>query len=129
MQHEVLREKVMVSSQRRIALAVLAAALGACTPEPKTPAGGAPIVLTDSARDKRLIVITITKDGKCLYEGSPLSSCDDVFEAAEERMKFAPQTEVVVIYDRTVQHTAVIGVIEQLRRAGIQRVSLSGEGG
>jgi biopolymer transport protein ExbD len=120
----------MVPSRRWIALAALAVALGACAPEPKTPAGGAPIVLTDSARDKRMVVISITKEGKCLYEGAPLSSCDDIFEAAEERLKFAPQTEVVVIYDRTVQHTAVIGVIEQLRRAGIQRVSLSdGEGG
>ncbi len=116
--------------RRRLTLASLSFALVACAGgEPPAPNSG-PIIVTGSSRDKRMIVITITKEGKCLYEGSPLSSCDDVFEAAEERLKFAPQTEVVVIYDRTVQQTAVVGVIEQLKRAGIQRVSLSeGEGG
>ncbi|NUO51917.1 MAG: hypothetical protein HOV80_23960 [Polyangiaceae bacterium] len=117
--------------QRRFALIPLALALFACTPEGPANAGDrGTIVLTQSARDKRMVVITITKEGKCLYEGTPLSSCDDVFEAAEERMKFAPNTEVVVLYDRTVQHAAVIGVLDQLHRAGIHRVSLSNaEGG
>lgn len=104
--------------------------LGACTPAESSSVTRSTIILTDTARDKRMVVITITKEGKCLYEGAPLASCDDVFEAAEERMKFAPNTEVVVLYDRTVQHAAVIGVLDQLHKAGIHRVSLSNaEGG
>jgi biopolymer transport protein ExbD len=129
-QHEVLGEKTMNPLRRWLTFASLSFALGACAGGEPPPPNSGPIIVTGSSRDKRMIVITITKEGKCLYEGSPLSSCDDVFEAAEERLKFAPQTEVVVIYDRTVQQTAVVGVIEQLKRAGIQRVSLSeGEGG
>jgi biopolymer transport protein ExbD len=129
-QHEVLGEEMKLF-RSLLVVTTAALVLGACTPEGPTNAGDrGTIVLTDTARDKRMVVITITKEGKCLYEGTPLSSCDDVFEAAEERMKFAPNTEVVVLYDRTVQHAAVIGVLDQLHRAGIHRVSLSNaEGG
>jgi biopolymer transport protein ExbD len=117
--------------RRWTVVASLALTLGACSPAgPSSDAASrGPIVVAQSARDKRMVVISITKEGKCLYEASPLPSCDDIFEAAEERLKFAPNTEVVVLYDRAVEHRAVLGVLDQLHKAGIRRVSLSNADG
>jgi biopolymer transport protein ExbD len=77
-----------------------------------------------SAGAKSPLLVTLTRDGSVLFGdlSAPVASAD-VFRFAAESL--SSDREILVAGDRSVAYGEVIGLLEVLRQAGVERLGLA----
>ena len=91
---------------------------------------GLPVVLPTSSTakiDKQLILsVTVREDGTIFLDKEQIS-LQDLKDALETRAMKEKETGVLLFADRSVSYQALFQVLDQIRLAGLSRISLQAE--
>ncbi|HEY1697088.1 MAG TPA: biopolymer transporter ExbD [Polyangiaceae bacterium] len=123
---------------RPSALVVLAfAALLGCTNPSQGSAGATPSATpasaaipvqlpkaqTGDALPSKVLTVVLGADGSCALDGQPVAGDDAIREMAQAERTKVPELTAVVNADGAVPHARVIHVLDELRMAGITKIS------
>jgi biopolymer transport protein ExbD len=91
---------------------------------------GLPVALPTSSSakvDKHLILsVTVKADGSVYLDGDPMS-LENLHQVLETRVATNPETGVLLFGDRTLSYQTLFKVLDQIRLAGVNRISLQAE--
>ncbi len=91
---------------------------------------GLPVDLPESLTadiDKRLILsVTLDEDGSLYLDKEPVSP-QDLTDVLKARTKDREEAGVLLFADRSIQYQALFRVLDRIRLAGINRISLQAD--
>lgn len=91
---------------------------------------GLPVALPTSSSakvDKHLILsVTVKADGSVYLDGDPMS-LGNLHQLLEARVATNPETGVLLFGDRTLSYQTLFNVLDEIRLAGVNRISLQAE--
>jgi biopolymer transport protein ExbD len=91
---------------------------------------GLPVVLptSDTAEiDKQLVLSVTAKTDGTIYMDKERIAFNDLAEALEVKAQGKKETGVLLFADRSLQYQQLFNVLDQIRKAGLNRVSLQSE--
>ena len=91
---------------------------------------GLPVELPTSQTakiDKRLVLSVTLKADNSVYLDKEQVSLEDLEDALKAKMENQTEPGVLLFADRSIQYQALFQVLDQIRLAGINRISLQSE--
>ncbi len=73
----------------------------------------------------QVVTLTLTKEGRLLFDKEPISSVDEVASRLVHWKAAGTDVSVVVNADRSVEHGTVVELLDAVRQAGITRIAIA----
>jgi biopolymer transport protein ExbD len=73
----------------------------------------------------QVVTLTVTKEGRLLFDKEPVTSADEVKTRLARWKATGADVYVVINADRAVEHGRVIDVMDAVRQAGVTRVAVA----
>jgi biopolymer transport protein ExbD len=73
----------------------------------------------------QVVTLTVTKEGKLLFDKEPIASVDEVATRLARWKTTGADVYVVINADRAVEHGRVVDVMDAVRQAGVTRVAVA----
>jgi biopolymer transport protein ExbD len=90
---------------------------------------GIPVNLPHAATAReelhQVVTLTVTKEGKLLFDKEPIASVDEVATRLTRWKTTGADVYVVINADRAVEHGRVVDVMDAVRQAGVTRVAVA----
>jgi biopolymer transport protein ExbD len=74
---------------------------------------------------RQVVTLTMTKDGKLLFDKEPIASVDEAAARLGRWKASGTDVSVVVNADRSVQHGEVVELMDAVRQAGVTRIAVA----
>jgi biopolymer transport protein ExbD len=74
---------------------------------------------------RQVVTVTLTKDGKLLFDKEPVQSTADVAARLGRWKASGTDVSVVVNADRAVEHGQVVELMDAVRQAGVTRIAVA----
>lgn len=74
---------------------------------------------------RQVVTLTVTKEGRLLFDKEPVSSTDEVKGRLSHWKSTGSDVSVVVNADRAVEHGQVVELMDAVRQAGIARIAVA----
>ena len=91
---------------------------------------GLPVVLPDSSTakiDKKLVLSVSIKSDETIYIDKQQVTLEDLAETLKDRAGHETNPGVLLFADRDISYQKLFKVLDQIQKAGIQRISLQAE--
>ena len=73
----------------------------------------------------QVVTLTVTKEGRLLFDKEPVTSADEVKTRLARWKATGADVYVVINADRAVEHGRVIDVMDAVRQAGVTRIAVA----
>jgi biopolymer transport protein ExbD len=74
---------------------------------------------------RQVVTLTLTKEGKLLFDKEPVQSADDAAARLARWKASGTDVSVVVNADRAVEHGQVVELMDAVRQAGVTRIAVA----
>jgi biopolymer transport protein ExbD len=74
---------------------------------------------------RQVVTLTVTKDGKLLFDKVPIASVDEVAARLGRWRASGTDVSVIINADRSVEHGQVVELMDAVRRAGVSRIAVA----
>ena len=74
---------------------------------------------------RQVVTLTVTKDGKLLFDKEPIGSVDEAAARLGRWRAGGTDVSVVVNADRSVEHGVVVELMDAVRQAGVTRIAVA----
>lgn len=74
---------------------------------------------------RQVVTLTVTKDGKLLFDKVPVASVEEAAARLGRWKASGTDVAVVVNADRSVEHGQVVELMDAVRQAGITRIAVA----
>ena len=74
---------------------------------------------------RQVVTLTVTKDGKLLFDKAPVASVEEAAARLGRWKASGTDVAVVVNADRSVEHGQVVELMDAVRQAGITRIAVA----
>jgi biopolymer transport protein ExbD len=74
---------------------------------------------------RQVVTVTLTKEGKLLFDKEPMQSTADVVARLGRWKASGTDVSVVVNADRAVEHGQVVELMDAVRQAGVTRIAVA----
>ncbi len=84
-----------------------------------------------TARDdlRRVVTLTLTKEGKLFFNKEPVSSPEEAASLLARWKETGMGASVVINADRSVEHGSVVALMDVIRKAGVTRMAIAANPG
>ncbi len=83
-----------------------------------------PQAKSGSKTDRITLNFTLKKDGQLLLDSRPIQS-KEMISIVKKTLEMNPQSDAMLAADRSLAHGDVILVLDQIKQAGLKRVSIA----
>ncbi len=74
---------------------------------------------------RQVVTLTMTKDGRLLFDKEPIASVEDAAVRLGRWKASGTDVSVVVNADRSVEHGQVVELMDAVRQAGVTRIAVA----
>lgn len=74
---------------------------------------------------RQVVTLTVTKEGKLLFDKEPIASVEDAAARLGRWKASGTDVSVVINADRSVEHGQVVELMDAVRQAGVTRIAIA----
>jgi biopolymer transport protein ExbD len=74
---------------------------------------------------RQVVTLTLTKEGKLLFDKEPIPSVDEAARRLARWKATGTDVAIVINADRSVEHGYVVELLDAVRQAGITRIAIA----